>query len=72
VLAREQGGYAQPLPVRYSAAPGGSGKGPDRSQDRSRGAEKMSITSIIWFGLWGLKNDRIWTTVSRRDEAKNL
>lgn len=47
VLAREQGGYAQPLPVRYSAAPGGSGKGPDRSQDRSRGAERMSITSII-------------------------
>ena len=55
VLAREQGaGYAQPVSAaRYpgpSPGPSGgrAGRGaPDRSQERSRGNERMSITNII-------------------------
>lgn len=50
VLAREQGGYAQPVHSRYgSGSSGGSAGGlaPDRSQERSRGNERMSITNII-------------------------
>jgi hypothetical protein len=50
VLARESGGYVQPVPTRYSGPGAGGGMGPqvrDRSQDRSRGNERMSITSII-------------------------
>ena len=47
ILAREQGGYAQPLPPRYPGSGGSAGRGPDRSQDRSRGSERMSITNII-------------------------
>jgi hypothetical protein len=50
VLARESGGYVQPVSTRYSGPGAGGGMGPqvrDRSQDRSRGNERMSITSII-------------------------
>ncbi|KAG0648991.1 putative transcriptional regulatory [Hyphodiscus hymeniophilus] len=47
VLAREQGGYAQPLPSRYPGSGGSAGRGPDRSSDRSKGNERMSITHII-------------------------
>ncbi|KAE8444047.1 hypothetical protein EG329_000915 [Mollisiaceae sp. DMI_Dod_QoI] len=50
VLAREQGGYAQPVHSRYgSGSSGGSAGGlaPDRSQERNRGNERMSITNII-------------------------
>ena len=42
LLSRESDGYAQPVPPRYS----GPGAG-DRSQDRNRGNERMSITNII-------------------------
>jgi hypothetical protein len=43
VLAREQGGYAQPVHSKYGPGSGGGGRG----SDRSRGIERMSITNII-------------------------
>jgi hypothetical protein len=49
VLAREQGGYIQPVHARYGSGSSGGGMGFDRNQnqDRSRGNERMSITNII-------------------------
>ena len=50
ILAREQGGYAQPVTGRYPGSGSGGGsaeRGLDRTQDRSRGNERMSITNII-------------------------
>jgi hypothetical protein len=51
VLSREQGGgYAQPIPASYpgpGSSGGSGGRGPERSHDRSRGSERMSITHII-------------------------
>ena len=47
ILAREQGGYVQPAPARYSGSSSSGGRGPDRGPDRSRGNERMSITNII-------------------------
>jgi ribosomal protein L37AE/L43A len=46
VLAREQGGYAQPVHSRYgSGSSGGSAGG--LAPERNRGNERMSITNII-------------------------
>jgi len=51
VLAREQGGYAQPilrpLPPAYGPGPPGGSSSSDRSHERQRGNERMSITNII-------------------------
>lgn len=46
VLAREEGGYAQPAYPGSGSSGGSTGRGPERSQDR-RGNERMSITNII-------------------------
>tara|TARA_R110002060_G_scaffold8523_7_gene12745 strand:+ start:1043 stop:1501 length:459 start_codon:yes stop_codon:yes gene_type:complete len=48
VLAREQGGYAQPLyPQPGSGSRGGGSGAGQGSQERSRGNERMAITNII-------------------------
>jgi len=46
VLAREQGGYVQPVHARYGSGSGGGGMG-SQNPDRNRGNERMSITNII-------------------------
>jgi hypothetical protein len=43
ILAREQGGFNQPIPSRGGFGGGNRGSG----QDRNRGNERMSITNII-------------------------
>lgn len=49
VLAREQGGYVQPVHASYGSGSSGGGMGFERNQnqDRNRGNERMSITNII-------------------------
>jgi hypothetical protein len=47
VLARENGGFSQPIPTRGGYGSGGGGRGSEGSHDRNRGIERMSITNII-------------------------
>ena len=48
LLAREQGGYTQPPTSSYRGSISGSGeRGSDRSQERNRGNERISIPNII-------------------------